>query len=273
MHVHVHVRQIVIFIVFASAIGALALGIALSYWIIHNLRAFTDDFFDAYPKRTQAILNDIGEGRVRGAYVVRVPFSEWLVFAANIVTSYAYQRHMGTCKEHHPHHTALLCEVETPHHGTKLVLIDKDSRVHVRDDFVMTRGWSFMRVPDLSTLTSTSTSNVSITLSELLNRTRNTIGDRRFFNWNLHRNNCNRLTHELVNTLLSSVKNRQEVVDRVPQELRRFIHGRGRQMLRLMARRDDFAMHILSCSQMLYNMVEKHFMDMTLFGSFFQGIY
>jgi hypothetical protein len=251
-----------IFIILASVIGALALGTALSYWIVQNIRAFTDDFFEAYPKQTQAVLDKIGEGQIICAYVVRVPLAKWMVFALNILSSYVYQQHIGDCDAKYPHHTALLCEVKTPKNGTKFILIDKQRRVHIRDDFVVTSGWGIMRVP----IVNPDGVESSITVTEMLNLTRGRIGDPRFFNWDLYRNNCNRLTHELVMTLL---KQRGDCVVPMPQTIRRFIHGHNQYMLRLIARRDDFAIHILSCGLMLYNMTENYFMDMMVFRGFF----
>ena len=289
--------QWLLFIALTVVVGSLALGVALSYWILHNIRAFTNEFFDAYPKRTQELLDrlEAANARIVGAYVVRVPFSDWLTFGANLVTSFAYQRQAGAHARQHPQHTALLCEVELLSHGgsgasTKLVLIDKDSRVHVRDDFVVVRGWSCRRVPpewfrgggagagapagckDNGKDKDGGGRGGGISLSALLNQTRERIGDGRYFNWNLYRNNCNRLTQELVTTLWLHGGGAGGVGAggaHPSADLRQFIHGRGRRLLRVMGRRDDFMMHVFECLQMLSHMAEKYFMDLTVFGAFF----
>jgi len=230
----------------------LILFIIVSYIIIKMLQKSIDDnnvFFYKYNKQSQEVLNKYGNYKIKRIYLVRQPFTKMITFGLNLFTFYYYNELIKKCHEYYPYHTLLLIELELKTKRkdlrTKFLLVEKNNCINISENFFISK--SQENIP-----LEISKTNKKITLNKLLDLTRDRIGSKLFFNWNIYKNNCQEFTKELLVTL-----------DKMDLNIQEFIY---RDKLMKLYNPSEFTLHIINCLCTIYNIFEKYIFDSDLFN-------
>jgi hypothetical protein len=258
-------KQFFSFIIIFSII-LLILFIIVSYIVIKILQRSIDDnnvFFYKYNKQSQEVLDKYGDYRIKRIYLVRQPFTKMITFGLNLFTFYYYNELIEKCHEYYPYHTLLLVEIQLKKEKmtnennifkkqfkengsrTKFLLVEKNNCINISENFFMSK--SQENIP-----LEISKTNKKITLNKLLDSTRDRIGSKLFFNWNIYKNNCQEFTKELLVTL-----------DKMNPNIQEFIY---RDKIMKLYNPSEFTLHIINCLCAIYNIFEKYIFDSDLFN-------
>jgi hypothetical protein len=95
-------------------------------------------------------------------------------------------------------------------------------------------------------------SKKKFTLNKILKVTQNRIGNYKFFNWNIYKNNCQKFTKEILITLNSYTKEYKEFIvkDKIIKE--RYDPS-------------DCTFHLVNCFLIIMNFTEKYVLDNNIF--------
>ena len=115
----------------------------------------------------------------------------------NLVTFYKFDKAIKNYNEIHkkkyfPHHISLIVELNLPNNLKKLILIEKASCIKVTENFKLNEKKiiKIVKVP-----------SKKYTINYILNETQLRIGDRKFFNWSICKNNCYVFIKEILVTI------------------------------------------------------------------------
>ncbi len=234
------------------------LFIIVSYIVIKILQRSIDDnniFFYKYNKQSQEVLDKYGDYRIKNIYLVRQPFTKMITFGLNLFTFYYYNELIQKCHEYYPYHTLLLVELQLKckkncvsgkrESRTKFLLVEKNNCINISENFFISKSQETIPLEISKT-------NKKITLNLLLNKTKDRIGSKLFFNWNIYKNNCQEFTKELLVTL-----------DKMNPTIWEFIY---RDKLMKLYNPSEFTLHIINCLCAIYNIFEKYIFDSDLFN-------
>ena len=87
-----------------------------------------------------------------------------------------------------------------------------------------------------------------ITLKELLNNTKNRVGEKDFFNWNIFTNNCQMFTYELLTTMNISKPKYLKFIDQSEFKERFVVMN-------------DFTLHLFNCFTNVYSFLYSSFIE------------
>ena len=116
----------------------------------------------------------------------------------NIITFNKFEREMkkyiNTTKNKvfFPHHTSIIVEIELSNKIRKSILVEKNNCIKLALDF---------RISDRQDTRKIAIGKKKYTLKNILEQTRERIGNDVFFNWQICRNNCQMLIKEILITL------------------------------------------------------------------------
>jgi len=232
------------------------LFIFVSYIVIKILKRSIDDnniFFYKYNKQSQEVLDKYGDCKIKRIYLVRQPFTKMITFGLNLFTFYYYNDLIQKCHEYYPYHTLLLVEVELKTNKykkelkeTKILLIEKNNCINISENFFISKSQESIPIKFMSN------KHYKLTVNQLLDQTRDRIGSKLFFNWNIYKNNCQEFTKELLVTL-----------DKINPEIKEFIY---RDKIMKIYNPSEFTLHIINCLCAIYNIFEKYIFDSDLFN-------
>ena len=99
------------------------------------------------------------------------------------------------------YYTSIMIEIELPNKTRKNILIEKNNCIKFASDF---------RISDKQDMRKISLDGKKYTLKQILEETRERIGNNIFFNWQISRNNCQMLVKEiLIPGLITHLKQRR----------------------------------------------------------------
>ena len=221
----------------------LVLIILASFFLIKWMRISIDEhnvYFNEYSSACKKMLKKYGNYSIRRLYLVRQPITKMARIFMNLITlnhfDDAVTRYIDTKdRVFYPRHTFLIAEIKLPDNSRKSVLIEKNNCIKLAVDFHMREEQDVCRV-QLDSKTHT--------IKSILERTRERIGNKEFFNWHICRNNCQMLIKEILITLGQFNVKRE-----------RFMYQAD------FANKldfSDFSLHIINCIANTYNMIENY---------------
>ena len=146
--------------------------------------------FYKYNKKSQKILDLYGDHKLTKIYLVRHPFSKLISFLLNIITLYNYEKLITESQDNFPYHTLLVFEIILNNGIKKWILLEKNNCINISDNFIIHNNQEIINVKvNQDKLT---------TINDILKKTQNRIGNERFFNWHLYKNNCQEFTKEIL---------------------------------------------------------------------------
>lgn len=172
-----------------------------SYYIIQFLEVniINDLYFCnySYNKKTSALLKKYGDYKINKMYLVKNPISKFTNFILNIITFYKFQKTIETYNKTfnaniYPYHVSLIVEISLPNKLTKLLLIEKSNCINITENisFNEKKILKVIKIP-----------KQKYSIRTILQETQQRIGDKKFFNWTIYKNNCYVFIKEILITI------------------------------------------------------------------------
>ena len=152
---------------------------------------YNNIFFYQYNKKCQKIINTYGNYKINRIYLIRQPLGKITNFVFNILTLFSYNKYLLESPDNYPYHPALIFEIKKDD-NIKFLLVEKNNCINICESFLINKSYDFKSI---------NMTKSKFTLKKVLNKTQKRIGNQKYFNWNLHKNNCQEFTKEILVTL------------------------------------------------------------------------
>ena len=224
-----HVKYITIFLIVFFAVSVVVF-IIISYFVIKFLKLNIDNnniFFYQYNKKSRKILDLYGNCKLTKMYIVRQPFSKFI----------------NESQDNFPYHTLIVFEVKLDNGFKKMLLLEKNNCINISENFFMNKS---QEIKELNI------KKRHYTINHILNKTQSRLGNERYFNWHLYKNNCQEFTKEILKTIGKYNTTNKEFIFR--DKLFKIIIP------------SEFTLHIGNCLCVIYNIIEKYIYDNNVFN-------
>jgi hypothetical protein len=163
------------------------------------------------------------------------------------VTFFQYNRYISESQENYPYHTGIIFEIKQGK-NIKFLLLEKNNCVNISETFLMhkTNEVKKMRVP-----------TDKLTLNKLLKKTKKRIGNNKFFNWDIHKNNCQTFTNEILKSIYDCETNYSS-----KNHHSEFIF---RDKLLNLFQFSDFSLYVVNSFCIIIKFVETYILDHNIF--------
>jgi len=177
------------------------LWIIINYYILKWLKMNIDKdyiYFNKYNINCEKILSKYGDYPIKRIYLIRQPITRLAKNIINIATLYNFDKEIKKYidengnKHFFPQHTSIIVEVELPNKLRKHILIEKNNCIKVSLNFHMNESQDSQRIH---------IGRKKHTILSILGETQKRIGNDKYFNWHICRNNCQMFTKEILVTL------------------------------------------------------------------------
>lgn len=225
---------------------SLLLFIILSYFILKFLKLSIDNnniLFYQYNKKSKKLLDLYGNYKLTKIYLIRQPFSKFITFLLNIFTLYNYEKLINESQDNFPYHTLLVFEIKLQNGMKKLLLLEKNNCINISENFFINNTQEVKEI---------NVRNKNYTINNILNTTQKRLGNEKYFNWHLYKNNCQEFTKEILKTISKYTKSNKEFIFR--DKLFKIIIP------------SEFTLHIGNCLCVIYNIIEKYIYDSNIFN-------
>lgn len=240
-----YIKYIIVFLLLFLVVSTL-LFIVISYLILKILKLSIDDnniLFYQYNKKSKKILDLYGNCKITKVYLIRQPFSKTITFLLNIFTLYNYEKIINESHENFPYHSLIIFEVKLDNGMKKMLLLEKNNCINISDNFFINNTQEIKQL---------NIKNKKLTINSILNITQARLGNERYFNWHLYKNNCQRFTKEILKTMGKYNKINKNFI--------------FRDKIISVIIPSDFTLHIVNCVCIFYNIVEKYIYDNNIFN-------
>lgn len=193
-----------------STLLLVIVGIICSYYVFKWFKINIDNYnfyLHDYNIDCTHMLEKYGEFSIKKIYLTRHPISTFMKTALNIVTLYKFDRelkkYVNKTKNDvfFPYHTSIIVEINLAKGKSKFIIIEKNNCIKLSSNFEIRCDHEFI---DLKV------KKKKYTLKKLLETTRKRIGDNKFFNWEIYKNNCQIIIKEILITLKKFDKKNKE---------------------------------------------------------------
>lgn len=161
-------------------------GIIILFSIIY----FINDIFNDYNKETRQILNEYGDYKIKEIYIVKEPLGKLLCTMLNALTLYEYKRISEENEDFIIYHASIIVKIKLPNNLNKFLLIEKNPTMNISEKFCINKLQNIKSIRIKK-----------YTLNKMLNTTNERMGNKKFFNWNFYKNNCQDFVKEILITL------------------------------------------------------------------------
>jgi hypothetical protein len=175
--------------------------IIVTYYIIKYLEInIVNDIYFCnynYNKKSNELLKKYGDYNIKKIYLVKNPVTNFNTLLLNLITFYNYEKALLNINEIFkkkctPHHISFMIEIDLSNNNKKFLLVEKTSYVNISEN---------IRLNEQKILKIIKLSKSDFTINSLLKETQNRIGEKKFFNWSIYKNNCSVFIKELLITL------------------------------------------------------------------------
>lgn len=239
-----YVKYITTFLILLFFISIL-LFIIISYFILKFLKSSLENhniLFYQYNKKSKKILDLYGNCKLTNIYLVRQPFSKFITFLLNVFTLYNYEKLINESQDNFPYHTVIVFEVKLENGLKKMLLLEKNNCISISENFLINNS---QEIKELKI-------KKHYTINSILNKTQTRLGNEKYFNWNLYKNNCQEFTKEILRTIGKYNKTNEEFIFR--DRLFKIIIP------------SEFTLHLGNCLCVFYNIAEKYIYDSNIFN-------
>jgi hypothetical protein len=241
-----HYIKIIILVSIFFLFVSLILFVFLSYLILKFFKMTLDDnniLFYQYSKKCQKLLDLYGEYNIKKIYLVREPLSNLITFVLNLVTFYKYNKLISESQDNFPYHCSIIFEIELQNKTKKLLLLEKNNSINICENFFINNFQHLKTIP---------IKNKKYTINSILNNTQKRLGNEKFFNWHVYKNNCQEFIKEILITINKYNNSNKNYILCSNKVLNFFIPS-------------EFTVHIINCSCVVYNIFEKYIYDTAFF--------
>lgn len=247
-----------------TSLGLLLVGflcfVICSYYVLRFLQMsfeYNNVFFYQYNQKCRKILDEYGDHEVIRVYVVRQHLGKLVSLLFNMLTLFKYNQCLKESTDNYMYHTALLFEIKQGKHR-KFLLVEKNNCINICETFLMNKTNTIrciclqQKQKQKQKSKQKTKQKQKPTLNTILKTTQERIGNNKFFNWNICKNNCQQFTKEILVTL--GVHN---------EECAKFIFSD--MIIQKYCLLSDFSLHVIHCLFIIINFVEKYIYDSALF--------
>lgn len=237
----IHYIKIIIVVSIFFLFVSLILFVFLSYLILKFFKMALDNnniLFYQYSKKSQKLLDLYGEFKINKIYLIREPFSPLITFLLNVITFYKYNKLITESQDNFPYHSSIIFEIELQNKMKKLLLLEKNNCINLRENFLINNSQQIKTLP---------LKNKKYTINSILHTTQKRLGNKKFFNWHVYKNNCQEFIKEILITINKFSKYNKNYI--LSNNILKFLIP------------SEFTVHIINCSCVLNNILEKYFFD------------
>ena len=237
-------KYIILFLVL-TCILLVIVWIIISYYMVKWFKIKVGNYIyylNKYNDDCVNILKKYGEYPIKKIYLVRNPVSNKMKTLLNIVTFNNFYKEIEKYKDKFkkniffPYHASIIFELNISKNRNKLILLEKNNSINLRSNFYLS---------DTQEMNDLQIKQNKYTINKILKTTRERIGDNKFFNWEICKNNCQILIKELLITLKKYNKNNKKFV--YQKKFTNSIYY------------SEFSLHIIRSSINIFNMIENFF--------------
>ena len=219
--------------------------VIFSYIIIKILQIGIENnniFFYQYNKKCQRIIDEYGDYKINKIYLIRQPLGKMANIAFNILSFFNYNKYLSESPDKAPYHPALIFEIKKDNH-IKFLLLEKNNCINICESFLINKSYEFKSI---------NIAKNKYTFKKVLKTTQKRIGNHKYFNWDIYKNNCQEFTKEILVTL-----------NKYTDQYDDFIFSDT--ILKKYYPYSDFRLHILNCLFIIMNFFEKYILDNNIF--------
>jgi hypothetical protein len=181
--------------------------LVISYYIIKYLEinVVKDIYFCnySYNKQSEDLLKKYGTYKINKIYLVKNPITNFTLLLLNLITFYNFEKALNNFnkdnkinelskKKYMPYHISLIVEINLPNNNRKFLLVEKTSYVNITEN---------IHLNDKNVIKIIKLPKKNFTLNTILKETQKRIGDNKFFNWSIYKNNCSVFIKEILLTI------------------------------------------------------------------------
>lgn len=225
-------------------------SIIFSYFIFNCLQIsfeYCNVFFYEYNKKCQKMLHKYGDCKINNIYIVRQPLSKFTNFALNLLSFFTYNRYLSESYENYIFHSALIFEINTDD-GIRFLLVEKNNCINICETFLIHKTYEFKRI----NLAKYKTKCSKITLNKILKQTQKRIGEKKYFNWDSHKNNCQEFVKEVLITLNEDTNKYNNFIFR-DKNFQKYYSP------------TDLTIYLINAFMTISNFIEKYIFDNNIF--------
>lgn len=211
-----------------------------SYYFFKWLKKNIDDdyfYFNEYTKASKKVLDKYGDCKIKNIYLCRKSITTLNLFLINLITFNRFKevfKNENRNKILFPHHTSIIVELKLKNKMYKKILIEKNNYIHLSGNF---------KITDMEEMIKIKCKNKKNTIRQILNKTQQRLGNDKFFNWHISKNNCQEFTKQFLTS-----------IDQYNEKNKMFIFQKKLfDELKL----SDFSYHLINSSVNVYNMIEQ----------------
>jgi hypothetical protein len=225
--------------------------IVISYFILKFLKLGIDNnniLFYQYNKKSKKILDLYGNCKITNAYLIRQPLSKFVSLLLNIGTLYNYEKLINETQDNFPYHSLIIFEIKLENGMKKMLLLEKNNCINISDHFFINNNQEIKQL---------NIKNNHLTINSILNTTQSRLGNEKYFNWHIYKNNCREFTKEILKTMGKYNKINKDFIFRDKLFNIKLFN---------VIIPSDFTLHIVNCLCILYNIIEKYIYDNNIFN-------
>lgn len=245
ININIHTIKYIIFYTIIFIIVSCVVFIICSYYIIKLLNIELDYYnilFYDYTNKSKQVLEKYGNCKINKMYLTREPLSKIVTFILNIITLYKYDKIIQNKEKIIPYHYGIIFEILLPNGQEKLLLIEKNNSINICENFMIKNRHEIKKI---------NLSKYNYTITEILNKTKKRIGNTRFFNWSIEKNNCRDFTKDILKTLKKYNKTNKELI---------FSDISYNKLVKSVAP-TIFTKHIINSIVNIFNIIEQYICD------------
>jgi len=222
----------------------------VSYHVLKWLKKNIEEklYYNSYKECCINTLEKYGDLPIKRIYLVRTNVNTFLTFLLDLATWKSYSAQLRDYRKivddaaFFPSHTYMIVEVELENNTRKQIVIEKSNGIEVTTNFRKYESHEMLKV-NLK-------SGHNHTINQLLETTKERIGNQQFFNWHLYKNNCQQFVEELLKSMRKSNPRYKEFVS----------HPKFFEIIKI----SDPVMYMMNSASNLKSFIESIYFDLTL---------
>lgn len=166
-------------------------------WLKKNLEEKL--YYNSYKECCINTLKRYGHLPIKRIYLVRTNVNTFFTFLLDVLTWKSYSAQLRDYRKivdddaFFPSHTHMMVEVELENSTRKNIVIEKTNGIEVTTNFRKYESHEMLKV-NLKNCH-------NLTINQLLETTKERIGNQQFFNWHIYKNNCQQFLEELLKSM------------------------------------------------------------------------
>ena len=212
--------------------------ICFSYFVFKLLKSNIEEnniFYYNYNKKSKTTLELNGDYKINKIYLVKQQISDIRKKIMNFFSLYNYDKIINDPENSLFYHVLLIIEIQLPNDRKKLLLLEKNNCINLSENCNIQNFQNIKRI---------NIEKINYTLKQIMNETNNRIGNKKYFNWSIFKNNCKKFVKEILITVKKYNKlNKQFVFQR--NDIKE-------------VKITDFATHSANCLMFIYNLFYKY---------------